>query len=649
MKNFLAILVFVFAFSANAQEYKTHKVKSGETIESIAKMYLVTPFDLYALNPDAKSNFGVNTILIIPTSKVKNAEIVEPSKSIVDYKKHKVKRKETLYGLSKQYGVSEDDIKKANPRLYSEVLGKGDRIRIPRFKTVVSKQTLSNTLKKYTVLQSEGKWRIAYKFGITVPELEALNPNMAEVIQPGDELNVPNIANNEEKETQPEFNYYEVQPKEGFYRLKVKLGLTEDQLKTLNPQIKADGLKAGMVLKIPNTVEVNSTTSVSNRDEFEKTDLSNAVKNRETKRLAILLPFRLNRIDMDSIQEVKAMMKSDRALSTALDFYSGVVMALESAKALGISSDIKVFDTQLNTGEVASITKRENFENYDAIIGPMMTKTFDRFASEVKEDVPIFAPLAMPSKVSPNVYQTIPDSKVLVDRIIDYVKTDSTNANIVIIADQSHRSISNRLKTEFPRAKQLFSEKTKKGKDAYFIYPVNLDGVFKDGKNIVFLETKNEALGASIISLLNARSIDSKEIILMTTNKNGAFESDGPDNNYHLSNLKFHYPSINRQYNTDAEVEFVKAYKREYSVSPSKYAVRGYDLTIDVLLRLASTEDGLSNLPEDLETEQLENKFRYTKKTFGGYINQSAYILKFDDLKLVEVKQQLKPEVDFKD
>lgn len=649
MKKILAILIFVFALSANAQEYKTHKVKSGETIESIAKKYLVTPFDLYALNPDAKTDFGVNTMLIIPTSKVKNDELIEPSKSIIDYKKHKVKRKETLFGLSQKYSVTEDEIKKANPRLYSEVLRKGDRIRIPRYKTVVSKQTLSNTLKKYTVQQSEGKWRIAYKFGITVPELEALNPNMNEVIQPGDELNVPNIANNEEKATNPEFNYYEVLPKEGFYRLKVKLGLTEDELKALNPQLKEDGLKAGMVLKIPNEIEVDNDTLVSNGDEFEKTDLSNTIKNYKTKRLAVLLPFRLNRIDMDSVQEVKARMKSDRVLSTALDFHSGVVMALESAKQLGISTDVKVFDTQFNTSEIAKITSSEDFEDYDAVIGPMMTKTFDRFASEVRGDVPIFAPLAMPSKVSRNVYQTIPENKILIDKMIDFVKSDSTNVNIVIIADQSHKAISNRLKTEFPAAKQLFSEKSKEGKDAYFVYPVNLDGVFRDGKNIVFLETKNEALGASIISLLNARSKESKKIILMTTNKNGAFESDGPDNNYHLSNLKFHYPSINKQYDTESESEFIKAYKRAYNVSPSRYAVRGYDLTMDILLRLASTEDGLSDLPEDLETEQLENKFRYAKKTFGGYVNQSAYIVKFDDLKLVEVNKQAKLEVDSKD
>ena len=44
MKKFLIGLCFVILCSCKAysQDYKTHKVKEGETIESIAKEYLVT-------------------------------------------------------------------------------------------------------------------------------------------------------------------------------------------------------------------------------------------------------------------------------------------------------------------------------------------------------------------------------------------------------------------------------------------------------------------------------------------------------------------------------------------------------------------------------------------------------------------------------
>lgn len=635
MKKIITVFILFFVIGLNAQNNKTHKVKEGETLESIAKQYLVTPHDILALNPDAKTNFGNNTILIIPTSKVKN-DIVAPSKEIISYKKHKVKRKETLFGLSQKYDVSQAEIKKANPRLYSEELRKGDRIRIPRFKTIISKQTLSNTVKKYTVLPSEGKWRIAYKFGITVPELEALNPNMKDVIQPGDELNVPNIADNEEVNTTEDFNYYAVQPKEGFFRLKVKLGLTKEQLEELNPGIIESGLKEGMVLKVPKNIDT-SFSSLSD-SEHVSVDLRDNIKNIETKRLAVLLPFMLHKMDLDSVAEAKSLIKKDKTLRTSLDFHSGVLMALDSAKALGISTDLKVFDTEKRTTEVVNIANKEDFSKYDAVIGPMMAKSFDRFVEEIDDSkVPVFAPLAKPSKITSNVYQTLPDKSLLMSKMINFVKADTTKAQVIIISDRKHKSVSNKLKTHFPTALQLFSV-VKKNKDLNFIHKASLIGKFKPGKNIVFLETDNVAFGTSAISLLNGEITKNVEIILTTTDKTRAFESTESDNNYHLSNLKFHYPSINKNYDSDNESNFVKHYKKQYGVSPSRYATRGFDITLDILLRLAASENGLTKNDNLIETEYIENKFRYGKKIFGGYVNEAAYIVRYDNLKIVEVK-----------
>ena len=74
MNRFLLVLVLVLAFgfsSVSAQNFSTHQVKKGETIESIAKRYFVTPFDIYSLNPDAKKALKPNTVLIIPISKAK--------------------------------------------------------------------------------------------------------------------------------------------------------------------------------------------------------------------------------------------------------------------------------------------------------------------------------------------------------------------------------------------------------------------------------------------------------------------------------------------------------------------------------------------------------------------------------------------------
>ncbi|MBC3846763.1 LysM peptidoglycan-binding domain-containing protein [Winogradskyella echinorum] len=633
MKNILTVIFIAFTISLSAQNYKEHKVKAGETIESIAKQYLVTPFDIYALNPDAKTKFQPNTVLIIPNSKIKNEAIEEESRELIGYKKHKVKRKETLYGLSKKYNVSEDEIKKANRFLYSENLKKGDKIRIPNYRTVISKQTLNNTVKKYTVQPKEGKWRIAYKFGITVAELEGLNPNMNDVIQPGDKLNVPNIEDEEEKPIETSYGYYEVLPKEGFYRLKVKLDLTQEQLEELNPELKETGLKAGMVLKVPAGVNTEGGLSA-----VEVTNLKMNLKNFETKKIALMMPYRLDRIDVDAVNETKEKIKEEKLLSIVLDFHVGVLMALDSAKQLGISTDLKVFDTRYRPSAVRSLLDENDFSEYDAIIGPMEEESFDRVASALKNDrVPVIAAMKKPKEVYSNVFQTLPEDKLLRKKMIDFVKADSLKTKVVIISDQAHRASSEALKNEFPGAKLIFTrmDRKNKTKDAFFIYPTELDNVFAAGKTIVFLETNNNSFASSIISMLNALINDKTEIVLMTLDKNKAFEGKDIDNN-NLSNLKFHYPSVNKDFDESNSNGFVRRYQKEYGVSPSKYAARGFDLTLDILMRLASEETLYDASSDTIETEYVENKFRYKKAMFGGYVNEAVYIVKYDNLRIVK-------------
>lgn len=636
MKKLILIIIVTlsFGFNALAQNFKTHTVKQGETIEEIAKQYLVTPHDIYALNPDAKKKMESGMKLIIPNSKVAT-DPGEESQELVGYETHKVKRKETLFSLSQEYNVSIDDIKKHNKQLYAENLKKGDKIRIPKFKTVTAVATPTNTLKTYTVQPKEGKWRVAYKYGITVEELEALNPNMNEVLQPGDEINVPNIEKEEEKAVDDNYNYYTVLPKEGFYRLKVKLGLTQEQLEALNPELVGSELKAGMVLKVPSNTKVDSYEGT-----VENTNLSFKLKNLKQKRLALMLPFRLNVIDVDSVAEAKELMRKNKALDISLDFHSGVLMALDSAKQLGISTYLKVFDTENQLSEVSNILADNDFTKYDAVIGPLMANTFDRVASTLKRDnIPVISPMVKPENLYDNVFQTIPSDELLVQKMIDFVKNDASKTNVIIIADSKNKAISDRLKSEFPGAKQVFSKKNKEGtKDANYISAADVQNLLTSGKNYVFLETSSEGFVDNVTGILNSQA-STKNIVLVTTNKNDAYEYKEVSN-FHLAKLQFHYPSINKSYDAQKPNSFIKRYTKVYGIEPNKYAIRGFDLTLDVLLRLASEDDLYKASGNDIETEYTENKFRYAKKLLGGYYNESVYIVKFtEDLTIVEAKQ----------
>ena len=315
-------------------------------------------------------------------------------------------------------------------------------------------------------------------------------------------------------------------------------------------------------------------------------------------------------------------------------------MALDSAKYLGISTNLKVFDTRNQLSEVSKILDNNDFSGYDAVIGPMLPANFERVAAQLKQDhIPLISPLTKPENLYDNVFQTIPNEENLVKCAIDLVKNDASKTNVVIIADEANTKTSTKLKAEFVTARQIYSKKNKEGKDAYYISSADISDALKSGKNYVFLETANAGFVMNVTNSLNSLNTSrDKEIILITTNKTDAFEYEHVSN-VHLSNLKFHYPSIFRVASSDLPNNFVKQYKSKYGVEPNKYAVRGFDLTLDILLRLASEDDLYKASVGGLETEYIENKFRYSKKLFGGYFNEAVYMLQYKDLTIEEVKQ----------
>ena len=288
----------------------------------------------------------------------------------VDIKTYRVKRKESIKSIASKFNLSEELLKKFNNEIYTRELIKGERINIPVIKKVkINKDTsLSKLFSKdnlfiHTVLPRETKYGIAGRYEITIAELELLNPNMGENLKVGDEIKVPkNIIFSESTVTEEDdYELYEVLPKEGFFRLKIKFGLDPDEIILLNPQA-ANGLKEGMILKIPKLL--NS----ENEDKKQTIDLSNYIVNTKKKKLALMLPLNLNRIDLDSLVANIALLRKDGTLGVAIDFYSGVLMAAEFMKDKGVSTEINIYDTEGNTAKVEQIISNHNFNDVDVVI-----------------------------------------------------------------------------------------------------------------------------------------------------------------------------------------------------------------------------------------------------------------------------------------
>ena len=114
-KRVFCLIVLVFTTTVFAQSYTKHTVAKGETIASIAQKYKVTPFDIYKVNPDAKNGIQPSAVLLIP----KTTQIApKPAASTTPKTKlHEVVTGDTKYSIAKKYGVTVEELEKLNPEI----------------------------------------------------------------------------------------------------------------------------------------------------------------------------------------------------------------------------------------------------------------------------------------------------------------------------------------------------------------------------------------------------------------------------------------------------------------------------------------------------------------------------------------------------
>ena len=124
-------------------------------------------------------------------------------------------------------------------------------------------------------------------------------------------------------------------------------------------------------------------------------------------------------------------------------------------------------------------------------------------------------------------------------------------------------------------------------------------------------------------------------IIMATLDKGDAYDHNSISNSQ-LSALKFTYPAANRY--AGESNPFIKKYLKTYKISPSKYAFRGFDLTMDAVLRTSLVGNFIKEANIG-ETSYQENKFQYVKNAAkgGGYENRAVYILRYEDLQISEI------------
>lgn len=178
-------MFFVFVNSFSQGKTKKHKIQKGETITSIAKENNVSINEIYNLNPNAKKILKLNSVLLIPDlnekkekKERKNQKSIKKEVEVLAEKTHVVMPKETLYGISKKYKISIENLKKWNPILQNSGMAIGQIINIAENKNSESKSKNNPETIVHEVLAKETKYSLAKKYNTTIQRLEELNPEI---------------------------------------------------------------------------------------------------------------------------------------------------------------------------------------------------------------------------------------------------------------------------------------------------------------------------------------------------------------------------------------------------------------------------------------------------------------------------------------
>ena len=673
--SILAIVMISSATFAQDKNYTKHTVAKGETITQIATKYNVTPHDIYNLNPDSQNGIQENDIIIIPTAPKK--EVVSKPKSTTSNRTHTAKAKETWYSIAREYNVSFEDLKNANTDSFANGLKIGQTIKIPDANgeapskpkeapkqivvettptsAVVSQSNKENSI-FHIVEAKETKFGIAKKYGISVQELEERNPQIVSNLPIGFKLVISGVTSVNEAPkpvaekpkpvvteivhdeivttettrtlTKNGFANYEVKQGDTMFSLCQYFNISQEEFIKLNPTLK-DGVKTGMILKVPGkgTIKVDAGTATKVSD-ANRTVKPNATK----KQLVLLIPFNATKIQNDTLNKMDARLKKDAFLNMTLDFYSGALMAIDSAKTLGLNVDVKIFDSEESkmNANVENIIKKNNVQDADAVIGPFYQQYVEKAAELLGDkNVPVISPLSKEiGKSYPNLFQSMPPS--------DYGKTAmfnfmmAKNGNIIVVNDPKKVYNKDFIAKNYPSAKFVTLL------DNGALDVSNLKSLFvKDVINFVVLDSERTGLilGTTNI-LLNEMSNFQIQLVIIEPNDTLDFEEISMKR---LTILKMLYPSLTRENTSEAAVNFEKNYKEINKVFPSQFAVRGFDVTFDTLLRITQEKSFVSSATE-VKSEQIESKFEYAKKGADGYVNKGIYIMEYqDDLSVKQV------------
>lgn len=560
--------------------YYLHSVKKGQTLYSIAKAYGCTVNDVLQENPGLTEELKVDQVIKLPV-KEKAPVSIDAGKEVM----HTVMQGQTLFSIARMYGVSVQDIRLTN-QLTSDTLRVSQQLVIP-----VTKRTEATTVVAGTAPSATGQYRL-----------------------------------------------HQVQAGETLYSLAKKYGTTVEKILEINPD-QCDGLKLGAEIKIP-AGDVAIQPLVLNCDTINFQLKGKSIS------IALLLPLfadnneKLENTEEENRQELlqsqKGVENFPPIVMNFIEFYQGVLLAVEDLKKEGLNIELNVFDTGKGKEKISSIVSQPAFQRSQLIIGPVFSEQIPIIATYARQNrIPVVLPVTTADSLvqqTNGLYQVFSGQKGEIDQLIKAISTDSVRNILVVYNGKDNPQFNQQIHNQLI---PLTSNASKKLKE-FYVY--NYD--FKDllanldtSRNHVICFSVDEVFVASLLGQLE------KKLLYFPIRTYGMSEwlaFNSVDLHYFYDQQLTCFSNFYVDYDHEKVLRFLKKYRLRFGTEPVRNSKFGYNfcmLGYDLVQYFAAAVACMGNnfaAYSCVPYTAINVKLQFTPAIpGGGYFNHAFYRLQF--------------------
>jgi len=491
------------------------------------------------------------------------------------YLSHVVLERQTLYSISKAYGVSEDDIYEANPSLRETGLQKNSILLIP-YRENAGSQTeagpQNNTDPSYT--EHTVKWYedledIARRYGVTVREIMDLNGLKNKKLTTRQVLKIP-VKKGSAPTTATER----------------KAG--EPEVKDVEPASPSTDTPSAQQLNVPK-VSDSTLLRLRSRDRVE---------------FSLVLPLKAG----SNPSEVN------------MDFYSGVLMALKDLEADGLKVKTHVYDLS------AGLPSTDDLLESDFVLGPVASRDLEAILQRVDGKVPVISPLDQKAASLSANYQNFIQVPTAVDNQYDdlaqWVKDDfDIKDKVLLITEKGAGNVSSAvaIRSALARRELNYDIVNYSIVEGRSIPAILSNRMTENGVNRVVVASESEAFIGDVVRNLGIMLGKGYNMVMYAPSKVRTFDTiDGSA--YHDASLHL-CTSYFADYSTPEVDRFVRGYRSLFHTEPSQFAFQGYDTARYFVIRCARYGDMWSQKLGAERSAGLHTDFLFDTDNNGNHHN----------------------------